>query len=184
MFSNPSLGAVPAAALCLPAGPSSCRTCCWLDEPTEPPRPFAWLEHFLEATRGMVVAVTVRFRCNFPGQRCQLDPRTPSQLCVPVEGNYSGWSIRSKSVSRSKRSPKVTSSSGTLARELDGIPDVAARAPGEGKARLSVYQQLLNQDQVENIVMFVDSHSARPAVVATLSSRCAIPRQRATATGC
>ena len=121
-----------------------------LDEPTNhlDAESVAWLEHFLAEYKGTVVAVTHDryFLDNVANWILELD----RARAFPWEGNYSGWldqkqkrlALEEKSESRRQR---------TLARELDWIRMSPRARQAKGKARLSAYEQLLNEDQVEKI---------------------------------
>ncbi|HEX5217079.1 MAG TPA: energy-dependent translational throttle protein EttA [Vicinamibacterales bacterium] len=121
-----------------------------LDEPTNhlDAESVAWLEHFLAEYKGTVVAVTHDryFLDNVANWILELD----RARAFPWEGNYSGWldqkqkrlALEEKSESRRQR---------TLARELDWIRMSPRARQAKGKARLTAYEQLLNEDQVEKI---------------------------------
>jgi ATP-binding cassette ChvD family protein len=103
---------------------------------------------FLAEYKGTVVAVTHDryFLDNVANWILELD----RARAFPWEGNYSGWldqkqkrlALEEKSESRRQR---------TLARELDWIRMSPRARQAKGKARLSAYEQLLNEDQVEKI---------------------------------
>jgi ATP-binding cassette ChvD family protein len=121
-----------------------------LDEPTNhlDAESVAWLEHFLHAYKGSVVAITHDryFLDNVAGWILELD-RTRA---YPWEGNYSSWlvqkqqrlAIEEKQESRRQR---------TLQRELEWIRMSPRARQAKGKARLNAYEQLLAEDTAQKI---------------------------------
>jgi ATP-binding cassette ChvD family protein len=121
-----------------------------LDEPTNhlDTESVAWLEHFLQAYPGTVVAVTHDryFLDNVAGWILELDRGTG----IPWEGNYSSWldqkqkrlEVEQKSETRRQR---------TLQRELEWIRMSPRARQAKGKARLNAYEDLLKQDAAQKI---------------------------------
>ncbi len=121
-----------------------------LDEPTNhlDAESVAWLERFLKEYPGTVVAVTHDryFLDNVAGWILELDRGSG----IPWEGNYSSWldqkqqrlALEEKQESRRQR---------TLQRELDWIRLSPRARQAKGKARLTAYEELLNQDTAQKI---------------------------------
>jgi ATP-binding cassette ChvD family protein len=121
-----------------------------LDEPTNhlDAESVAWLERFLKDYPGTVVAVTHDryFLDNVAGWILELDRGHG----IPWEGNYSSWldqkqsrlALEEKSESRRQR---------TLQRELEWIRMSPRARQAKGKARLTAYEDLLNQDTQQKI---------------------------------
>jgi len=121
-----------------------------LDEPTNhlDAESVAWLEHFLHAYTGTVVAITHDryFLDNVAGWILELD-RTKA---FPWEGNYSSW-LDQKRQRLSVEEKQETKRQRTLARELDWIRMSPRARQAKGKARLNAYEQLLNEDTAQKI---------------------------------
>ncbi|MSO50756.1 MAG: energy-dependent translational throttle protein EttA [Acidobacteria bacterium] len=121
-----------------------------LDEPTNhlDAESVAWLEHFLHAYPGTVVAITHDryFLDNVAGWILELD----RGKAYPWEGNYSGWlqqkqqrlALEEKSESKRQR---------TLQRELEWIRMSPKARQAKGKARLNAYEQLLGEDTTDKL---------------------------------
>ena len=121
-----------------------------LDEPTNhlDAESVAWLEHFLHAYPGTVVAITHHryFLDNVAGWILELD----RGKAYPWEGNYSGWlqqkqqrlALEEKSESKRQR---------TLQRELEWIRMSPKARQAKGKARLNAYEQLLSEDTTDKL---------------------------------
>ncbi len=121
-----------------------------LDEPTNhlDAESVAWLERFLKEYPGTVVAVTHDryFLDNVAGWILELDRGSG----IPWEGNYSSWldqkqqrlALEEKQESRRQR---------TLQRELEWIRLSPRARQAKGKARLTAYEELLNQDTAQKI---------------------------------
>jgi sulfate-transporting ATPase len=121
-----------------------------LDEPTNhlDAESVAWLERFLKEYPGTVVAVTHDryFLDNVAGWILELDRGQG----IPWEGNYSSWldqkqgrlALEEKQESRRQR---------TLQRELEWIRMSPRARQAKGKARLTAYEELLNQDTAQKI---------------------------------
>jgi ATP-binding cassette ChvD family protein len=121
-----------------------------LDEPTNhlDAESVAWLEHFLKAYAGTVVAITHDryFLDNVAGWILELD-RTRA---FPWEGNYSSW-LDQKQKRLSVEEKQETKRQRTLARELDWIRMSPRARQAKGKARLNAYEQLLAEDTTEKL---------------------------------
>jgi ATP-binding cassette ChvD family protein len=121
-----------------------------LDEPTNhlDAESVAWLERFLKDYPGTVVAVTHDryFLDNVAGWILELDRGHG----IPWEGNYSSWldqkqqrlALEEKQESRRQR---------TLQRELDWIRMSPRARQAKGKARVTAYEELLNQDTAQKL---------------------------------
>jgi sulfate-transporting ATPase len=116
-----------------------------LDEPTNhlDAESVAWLEHHLREYKGTVIAVTHDryFLDNVAGWILELD----RGYGIPWKGNYSSWleqkqeRIRLEEKSESKRQK-------TLERELEWIRMSPRARQSKGQARITSYEQLLNQE--------------------------------------
>jgi len=115
-----------------------------LDEPTNhlDAESVAWLEHFLESYKGMVVAVTHDryFLDNVAGWILELD----RGQAIPFEGNYSGW-LEQKSKRLEQESKTESSRQRTLDRELEWIRQGPKARQAKSKARVAAYEALLAQ---------------------------------------
>jgi ATP-binding cassette ChvD family protein len=121
-----------------------------LDEPTNhlDAESVAWLERFLKEYKGTVVAVTHDryFLDNVAEWILELDRGSG----IPWKGNYSSWldqkqqrlSLEEKSESKRQK---------TLARELEWIRMSPRARQAKGKARLTAYEQLLNEDIAQKL---------------------------------
>ena len=121
-----------------------------LDEPTNhlDAESVAWLEHFLGAYPGTVVAVTHDryFLDNVAGWILELDRGSGT----PWQGNYSSWleqkqkrlEIEEKQEARRQR---------TLQRELDWIRMSPRARQAKGKARLNAYEAMLSEESAQRI---------------------------------
>ena len=121
-----------------------------LDEPTNhlDAESVAWLEHFLHAYPGSVVAITHDryFLDNVAGWILELD-RTRA---FPWEGNYSSW-LDQKQARLAQEEKQESKRQRTLQRELDWIRMSPRARQAKGKARLNSYEQLLAEDTVEKL---------------------------------
>jgi ATP-binding cassette ChvD family protein len=116
-----------------------------LDEPTNhlDAEATAWLERHLQDYRGTVIAVTHDryFLDNVAGWILELD----RGYGIPWKGNYSSWleqkeeRLRQEEKSESKRQK-------TLQRELDWIRMSPKARQAKGKARVTAYESLLDQE--------------------------------------
>jgi len=121
-----------------------------LDEPTNhlDAESVAWLEHFLQAYPGTVVAITHDryFLDNVAGWILELD-RTRA---YPWEGNYSSW-LEQKQQRLAVEEKQETKRQRTLQHELDWIRMSPRARQAKGKARLNAYEQMLNEDTAQKI---------------------------------
>jgi ATP-binding cassette ChvD family protein len=121
-----------------------------LDEPTNhlDAESVAWLEHFLQAYAGTVVAVTHDryFLDNVAGWILELDRGSG----IPWEGNYSSW-LDQKQKRLELEEKAETKRRRTLERELDWIRMSPRARQAKGKARLTAYEQLLAEDTPEKL---------------------------------
>lgn len=116
-----------------------------LDEPTNhlDAESVAWLENHLHSYPGTVIAVTHDryFLDNVAGWILELD----RGYGIPWKGNYSSWLEQKKT--RLEQEEKTESQrQKTLARELDWIHMAPKARQAKGKARITAYTNLLNQD--------------------------------------
>ena len=121
-----------------------------LDEPTNhlDAESVAWLEHHLQAYPGTVVAVTHDryFLDKVAGWILELD-RGPG---IPWEGNYSSW-LEQKRQRLAVEEKQESKRQRTLARELEWVRMSPRARQAKGKARLSAYEKLLNEDPTKKI---------------------------------
>jgi sulfate-transporting ATPase len=121
-----------------------------LDEPTNhlDAESVAWLEQFLKAYKGSVVAITHDryFLDNVAGWILELD-RTRA---FPWEGNYSSW-LDQKRQRLAVEEKQETKRQRTLQHELDWIRMSPRARQAKGKARLNHYEELLAEDAVARI---------------------------------
>ena len=115
-----------------------------LDEPTNhlDAESVAWLEQFLHAYAGTVVAVTHDryFLDNVAGWILELDRGAG----IPYEGNYSGWLEQKRN--RLQQEEKTESArQRALTQELEWVKQSARARQAKGKARLSAYEELLSE---------------------------------------
>jgi len=119
-----------------------------LDEPTNhlDAETVGWLERFLENYKGTVVAVTHDryFLDNVAGWILELDRGAG----IPWEGNYSSWleQKRQRLLLETKHEVKRQKS---LERELEWIRMSPRARQAKGKARLTAYERLLDEDPVD-----------------------------------
>jgi sulfate-transporting ATPase len=116
-----------------------------LDEPTNhlDAESVAWLEHHLQSYAGTVIAVTHDryFLDNVAGWILELDRGQG----IPFKGNYTSWleqkqeRLRSEERSESERQK-------TLQRELEWIRMSPKARRAKGKARITAYESLLDQE--------------------------------------
>src|SRR3954449_5937499 len=115
-----------------------------LDEPTNhlDAESVEWLERFLDEYAGTVVAVTHDryFLDNVAKWILELDRGRG----IPFSGNYSGW-LEQKLERMSRESKQADARQRTLARELEWVRMGAKARQAKGKARLSAYEQLLDE---------------------------------------
>jgi sulfate-transporting ATPase len=116
-----------------------------LDEPTNhlDAESVAWLEHHLQSYPGTVIAVTHDryFLDNVAGWILELDRGQG----IPFKGNYTSWleqkqeRLRHQEKSESERQK-------TLERELEWIRMTPSARRAKGKARITAYESLLDQE--------------------------------------
>ena len=128
-----------------------------LDEPTNhlDAESVQWLEQHLQQYKGTVIAITHDryFLDNVAGWILELDRGEG----IPWQGNYSSWldqksrrlALEEKSESKRKK---------TLERELEWVRMSPKARQAKGKARLSAYEKLLNEDvreKEERLELFI-----------------------------
>ena len=117
-----------------------------LDEPTNhlDAESVAWLERFLEAYKGTVVAVTHDryFLDNVAGWILELDRGKG----IPFQGNYSSW-LEQKQARLAQEEKTESARRRTLARELEWVRASPKARHAKAKARLTQYEKLLAEDQ-------------------------------------
>ncbi len=121
-----------------------------LDEPTNhlDAESVAWLEHFLQAYAGTVVAVTHDryFLDNAAGWILELDRGAG----IPWEGNYSSW-LEQKEKRLELEERQEARRQRTLQRELDWIRLSPRARQAKGKARLNAYEAMLAEEGQQRI---------------------------------
>ena len=121
-----------------------------LDEPTNhlDAESVAWLERFLKDYKGTVVAVTHDryFLDNVAEWVLELDRGSG----IPWKGNYSSW-LDQKQQRLAKEEKTESKRQKTLQRELEWIRMSARARQSKGKARLSAYEELLNEDTAQKL---------------------------------
>ena len=112
-----------------------------LDEPTNhlDAESVAWLEHFLGAYKGTVVAVTHDryFLDNIAGWILELDRGRG----IPWQGNYSSW-LEQKQKRLADEEKQESAFQKKLARELEWVRMSPRARVAKSKARLSAYEKL------------------------------------------
>ena len=121
-----------------------------LDEPTNhlDAESVAWLEHHLQSYSGTVIAVTHDryFLDNVAGWILELDRGRG----IPWKGNYSSW-LEQKQKRLALEEKKESERQRTLQRELEWIRMSPKGRRTKAKARISSYEELLNQDSNERV---------------------------------
>jgi len=116
-----------------------------LDEPTNhlDAESVAWLEQHLHSYPGTVIAVTHDryFLDNVAGWILELD----RGLGIPWKGNYSSW-LEQKEKRLAQEEKKESDRQRTLRHELEWIRMSPKGRRAKSKARISSYEQLLNQE--------------------------------------
>jgi sulfate-transporting ATPase len=116
-----------------------------LDEPTNhlDAESVAWLEHHLQQYAGTVIAITHDryFLDNVAGWILELD----RGYGIPWKGNYSSW-LEQKQIRLQQEEKHETERQKTLQRELEWIRMSPSGRHAKGKARISAYETLLNQN--------------------------------------
>jgi ATP-binding cassette ChvD family protein len=121
-----------------------------LDEPTNhlDAESVAWLEHYLEAYPGTVVAVTHDryFLDNVAKWILELDRGKG----MPYEGNYTGW-LEQKKTRLAVEEKSQSARQRTLERELEWVRMSPRARQGKSKARIQQYEQLASEQQMEKV---------------------------------
>lgn len=121
-----------------------------LDEPTNhlDAESVSWLEHHLQAYAGTVIAVTHDryFLDNVAGWILELDRGRG----IPWKGNYSSW-LEQKQNRLAQEEKKESERQRTLQRELEWIRMSPKGRRSKAKARITSYENLLNQQSGEMI---------------------------------
>jgi ATP-binding cassette ChvD family protein len=121
-----------------------------LDEPTNhlDAESVAWLEHHLAEFRGTIVAITHDryFLDNVAEWILELDRGEG----IPWKGNYSSW-LEQKQERLRKEEKQESARQRTLQHELEWVRMAPRARQAKSKARLSAYEQLLNEDPREKL---------------------------------
>lgn len=116
-----------------------------LDEPTNhlDAESIDWLEQYLQQYKGTVIAVTHDryFLDNVAGWILELDRGEG----IPWKGNYSSW-LEQKSTRLAMEEKQESKRRKTLERELEWVRMSPKGRRAKGKARLSAYDKMLNED--------------------------------------
>jgi sulfate-transporting ATPase len=122
-----------------------------LDEPTNhlDAESVAWLEHYLAAFKGCVVAVTHDryFLDNVAGWILELDRGRG----IPYEGNYTAW-LDQKRTRLAVEEKTESARQRTLERELEWVRMSPKARQAKSKARLKNYEQMAADDAGEKIM--------------------------------
>ena len=117
-----------------------------LDEPTNhlDAESIDWLEQHLQQYQGTVIAITHDryFLDHVAGWILELDRGEG----IPWEGNYSSW-LDQKTRRMALEEKQASKRRKTLERELEWVRMAPKARQAKGKARLSSYDRLLNEDQ-------------------------------------
>jgi ATP-binding cassette ChvD family protein len=121
-----------------------------LDEPTNhlDAETVSWLEQHLKRYEGTVIAVTHDryFLDNVAGWILELDRGRG----IPWEGNYSSW-LEQKQKRLAQEEKQESERQKTMQRELEWIRMSPKGRHAKGKARITAYEKLLEQDSQEKI---------------------------------
>jgi energy-dependent translational throttle protein EttA len=121
-----------------------------LDEPTNhlDAESVGWLERHLADFKGTIVAVTHDryFLDNVAQWILELDRGEG----IPYQGNYSSW-LEQKQARLANEEKASSARQRTLQRELDWIRMAPRARQSKGKARISAFEDLLNQDMQEQV---------------------------------
>ena len=121
-----------------------------LDEPTNhlDAETVAWLQHYLSDYAGTVVLVTHDryFLDQVTGWILELDRGSG----FPYEGNYSSW-LEQKHKRLEQEAREDASRQRTLSRELEWIQASPKARQAKSKARISAYEELVNQKEREEV---------------------------------
>ena len=116
-----------------------------LDEPTNhlDAESVAWLEHHLQNYAGTIIAVTHDryFLDNVAGWILELDRGQG----IPFKGNYSSW-LEQKQERLRQQEKSESERQKTLQRELEWIRMTPSARRAKGKARITAYESLLDQE--------------------------------------
>jgi ATP-binding cassette ChvD family protein len=116
-----------------------------LDEPTNhlDAESVAWLEHHLQSYPGTVIAVTHDryFLDNVAGWILELDRGQG----IPFKGNYTAW-LEQKQERLRREEQSESERQKTLQRELEWIRMAPKARRAKGKARITAYEALLDQE--------------------------------------
>jgi len=116
-----------------------------LDEPTNhlDAESVAWLEHHLQSYPGTVIAVTHDryFLDNVAGWILELDHGQG----IPFKGNYTSW-LEQKQERLRREEKSESERQKTLQRELEWIRMSPKARRAKGKARITAYESLLDQE--------------------------------------
>ena len=116
-----------------------------LDEPTNhlDAESVAWLEHHLQNYPGTIIAVTHDryFLDNVAGWILELDRGQG----IPFKGNYTSW-LEQKQERLRQQDKSESERQKTLQRELEWIRMSAKARQAKGKARITAYEALLDQE--------------------------------------
>ena len=119
-----------------------------LDEPTNhlDAESIDWLEQHLQQYKGTVICITHHryFLDHVAGWSLELDRGEG----IPWKGNYSSW-LDQKTKRMAQEEKQASKRRKTLERELEWIHMAPKARQAKGKARLSSYDRLLNEDQKE-----------------------------------
>ncbi len=119
-----------------------------LDEPTNhlDAESIDWLEQHLQQYPGTVIAVTHDryFLDHVAGWILELDRGEG----IPWKGNYSSW-LDQKTQRMAQEEKQASKRRKTLERELEWVRMAPKARQAKGKARLSSYDRLMNEDQKE-----------------------------------
>src|SRR5215208_3949059 len=122
-----------------------------LDEPTNhlDAESVAWLERYLEAFPGTVIAVTHDryFLDNVAGWILELDRGAG----IPYEGNYTSW-LEQKRTRLAQEEKQASARQRTLARELEWVRKSPSARQAKSKARLQAYEKMVSQDAKEKVM--------------------------------
>ncbi len=121
-----------------------------LDEPTNhlDAETVSWLEQHLKRYEGTVIAVTHDryFLDNVAGWILELDRGRG----IPWEGNYSSW-LEQKQKRLAQEEKQESERQKTMQRELEWIRMSPKGRHAKGKARITAYEKLLEEDSQEKI---------------------------------
>ena len=130
-----------------------------LDEPTNhlDAETIAWLEHHLQQYEGTIIAVTHDryFLDNVAGWILELD----RGVGIPWKGNYSSW-LDQKQNRLAQEEKEESARQRTLKHELEWINMSPKGRHAKAKARISSYENLLNQetkDKIKTLELFIPS---------------------------